>query len=124
MAHRTVTILLTAILALAVLLTSAAGVASAGSLDKALTALKEYQSTAPTDADGISQFRAAIYCIALARELRKASPGTDLGTYQNKCGKVGGVVIDNADMAEDEGLLDLTAGLISALVEVLKKVGP
>ncbi len=111
--------LVASVLLLALL--AAPGLALAGTPDQAWNAIKEYQSLAPTDDDGLALLTQAWGCLALALTLRMNPGSTDLATFQNKCGKFAGLALTDPDAAEDKGLLALLGGIVSAINELLKK---
>jgi hypothetical protein len=122
--HNITRILVTPLLMLSILATS---VAWAGPVSEAGTSLGEYIAFAPGDTDGIEQFRAAINCFALAWEVRRQqlgdlSNGPDGVSYKQKCrNDINGFDHGDPDLAVEKGLINLTGGLISALVEILRR---
>jgi len=116
------------ILLVPVFLASSAGnVVWAGPVGEAGRSLAEYIAAAPGDLDGIEQFRAAINCFALAWEVRRQqlgdfSNGADGDSYRQKCrNDINGFDHWDPDLALEKGLINLTGGLISALVEILRR---
>jgi hypothetical protein len=118
------------ILLIPVLLAPSVGnIVWAGPVEEAGTSLGEYIAIAPGDTDGIEQFRAAINCFALAWEVRRQqlgdfSNGADGDSYRQKCrNDINGVDHWDPDLALEKGLINLTGGLISALVRILQSPG-
>jgi len=124
--HNITRILVTPLLMLSILATS---VAWAGPVEEAGRSLAEYIAAAPGDTDGIEQFRAAINCFALAWEVRRQqlgdfSNGADGDAYRRKCrNDISGFDHPDPDLALEKGLINLTGGLISALVQILQSPG-
>lgn len=120
---------LVTILLIPVLLAPSLGnVVRAGPVQEAGKSLGEYIAIAPGDTDGIEQFRAAINCFALAWEIRRRQLGDlsngDADSYRLKCrNDINGVDNWDPELALDKGLINLTGGVISALVQILQSPG-
>jgi hypothetical protein len=125
---RKFTRILVTVLLIPVFVASTVGnVVWAGPVEEAGRSLGEYIAIAPVDTDGIEQFRAAINCFALAWEVRRQqlgdfSNGADGVSYNQKCrNDINGLDHPDPDLAIEKGLINLTGGLISALVEILRR---
>lgn len=98
-------------------------------MEEAGKSLGEYIAIAPGDTDGIEQFRAAINCFALAWEIRRQQLGdlsnvADGDSYRKKCrNDINRLDHSDPELALDKGLINLTGGLISALVQILQSPG-
>ena len=127
--HKFTRILVTILLVPVFLASSAGNVVWAGPVGEAGRSLAEYIAAAPGDLDGIEQFRAAINCFALAWEVRRQqlgdfSNGADGDSYRQKCrNDINGFDHWDPDLALEKGLINLTGGLISALVQILQSPG-
>jgi hypothetical protein len=127
--HKFTRILVTILLVPVVLTSSAGSVVWAGPVEEAGRSLGEYIAIAPGDTEGIEQFRAAINCFALAWEVRRQqlgdlSNGVDGDSYRQKCrNDIIGFDHWDPDLAIEKGLINLTGGLISALVQILQSPG-
>jgi hypothetical protein len=125
---RKFTRILVTVLLIPVFVASTVGnVVWAGPVEEASRSLGEYIAIAPLDTDGIEQFRAAINCFALAWEIRRQQLGdlsnvADADSYRQKCrNDINRVDHADPDLAWEKGLINLTGGLISALVEIIRR---
>ena len=127
--HKFIRTLVTILLIPVFLAASAGNVVWAGPVEEAGRSLAEYIAAAPGDTDGIEQFRAAINCFALAWEVRRHQLGdfsnvADGDSYRQKCrNDINRFDHPDPDLALDKGLINLTGGLISALVQILQSPG-
>jgi hypothetical protein len=120
-------ILVPLLVTLVILAPSAGNVVWAGPVGEAGRSLDEYVALVPGDSNGIEQFKAAINCFALAWEVRRQqlgdlSNGSDGVSYKQRCrNDINGFDHGDPDLAIEKGLINLTGGLISALVEILRR---
>jgi hypothetical protein len=127
--HKFTQILVTVLLIPVFTASTIGNVAWAGPVEEAGRSLGEYIAFAPGDTDGIEQFRAAINCFALAWEVRRQqlgdlSNGPDGVSYKQKCrNDINGFDHGDPDLAIEKGLINLTGGLLSALVQILQSPG-
>ena len=127
--HKFTRILVPLLITLVVLAPNLGNAVWAGPLEEAGRSLGEYIAIAPGDTDGIEQFMAAINCFALAWEVRRQqlgdfSNGIDGDSYRQKCrNDINGFDHSDPDLALEKGLINLTGGLISALVQILQSPG-
>jgi|RhiMetdeSRZDD1v2_1073273.scaffolds.fasta_scaffold07094_7 hypothetical protein len=127
--HKFTRILVTILLIPVFLAPSLGNVVWGGPVEEAGKSLGEYIAIAPGDTDGIEQFRAAINCFALAWEIRRQQLGdlsnvADGDSYRKKCrNDINRLDHSDPELALDKGLINLTGGLISALVQILQSPG-
>jgi hypothetical protein len=127
--HKFTRILVTILLIPVFLALSLGNVVWGGPVEEAGKSLGEYIAIAPGDTDGIEQFRAAINCFALAWEIRRQQLGdlsnvADGDSYRKKCrNDINRLDHWDPELALDKGLINLTGGLISALVQILQSPG-
>jgi hypothetical protein len=125
--HKFTWILVTVLLIPVFPASTVGNVAWAGPVEEAGRSLAEYIVLAPADSEGIEQFRAAINCFALAWEVRRQqlgdfSNGADGDSYRQKCrNDINRFDHPDPDLAVEKGLINLTGGLISALVEIIRR---
>lgn len=125
--HKFTRILVTILLIPVFLAPSVKNVVRADAVGEAGRSLAEYIAAAPADLDGIEQFSEAINCFALAWEVRRQQLGdlseaSDGDTFRQRCrNDINGFDHWDPDLALRKGLINLTGGLISALVEILRR---
>jgi hypothetical protein len=104
--------------ALVFLVAMDAPAAWAGTIDKTLGVVKQYQKINPTQKEAIAALLTAFWCFAFDLEERQAGTSGDEETFRRKCGKP--IVLD-ASAAEGRGLAALSETLTSQLADALTR---